>query len=339
MNNFEELLMIIESDFEPYTYWPEKDCLVSIQESENTSIPEGTIIRGYFPYREPMLEEHGPSTTVHWGVILHTSDYGTIAVKGTSIKSDKFRRNIEKLKKIPFNYIIPDYKLKGFSKETVIKGGEPYKLEWVEDWVIKGKVTPDDVKEIRTRFNLFISNRFKILECLIAWLKFENFQDTVPVDGKNNNNNRLQTPTQMEQSKHANCVDISTLAHHVCTILRIEHRIVNAKFSDNFSKHSSGHFFVMYKRNKFWRAFRFMAGNNSLAIGNIALYQEKDERIAALKETGFLKPHFIEKYGPDCKERITILTDAQVTMWDAAVIKGWTQAKMLETIGINEKKQ
>ena len=60
-----------------------------------------------------------------------------------------------------------------------------------------------------------IGNRFQTPDDFMDWLKSENVQDTIPIDKKNNNNNPLQSISDIKYSKHANCVDIALAVHNI----------------------------------------------------------------------------------------------------------------------------
>lgn len=331
MNEF--LKLILEEDLlEQYFDLDSSDI---VTESSGVSYSDGTVIYGYFPYNHPGIQEHDKSKTdYHYGVVINHQDYGELVVMCTSVKEGTDKRSLEYLKSKKLNYVIPNETSKGFKRPTVVKGLRVLKVSDVQDRRVKGYVDANDIKEIRSRLNMFFDLRLKMIEALQNYMKLEPFKLTKQdVDGSTINN-KFQTPKEMMESHLANSLDVCTIVRHVCKTIGLKHHIVHIRFLDNSKWTLYDHFYVVYFSKKTdikdasWRPFRFFyigkqtVGSIEPGSFNLDDVLKKEEKFVI----SYLKP-----YHPGTVSGKTILLDDEdLKKWDHLVAMKAPQKKMMD---------
>lgn len=310
---------IMESSIDDYSTLENPDEYVS--EAALQLYPEGTVIYGYYPYKSTIIKEHSPYpiTSNHYGVVIFDSYYGTIVVKCTS--------KVNKYKHKPLTYVIPEWKNKGFTKPTCVIGISLYQLSQIEDIRPVGKVDSIDIKKIHAIVSKYLGRRFEIFEYLMNWLKWRNVRSTIPDDGVSNNNNRLQTVKDINRTNTANCVDISTMVHHVAGVMKVEHYIVWVRFVNATRTGAYGHLFVIYRyKNGLWKIFRYSGG-----VGDIITCGPTIESALSI-EVDELLPHFTEEFGCRPSVEYILIGKEQFHIWDKLVREREIQQTLLNVI-------
>lgn len=194
-----------------------------------------------------------------------------------------------------------------------------------------GRLTQYDYELARKCIKIFEENRFSTPWSFLNWLIINKVMDTIPVDGKNNNYNKLQSLEDVDKSKTANCVDIATCVHSISTSLICDHSITQTMFyNKNNMYYSSGHVYTIinlppYKYVLFYIGDR----ENHMVVGDMHKYFNKEFDVVADEEAQFLRPHFTKIFGSNCSYRNSSILQKDLEFWDKCVKAKEQQVKAL----------
>jgi hypothetical protein len=329
-------------DFEAYDlyhrplsdpYWddPELDKMPIpvIEAVIKSKLKSGDVIFGWIPYNDGT--DNGKR---RWVVILKVNNELRV-IRVSHIEYDEndpksLEKEKERLRKVPTNYIIEDWKGHGFTKPVYMVGSDQYRINErkVQLWTYRGHLSDDDLEGANQCIERYIQTRFDTPWSYIGWLRSEKVDETTHPSG-NNNNCKLQSLQDVEKSKKINCVDIASTVHTICAKIKLAHRIIWTRYFDS-EGNSQGHLYTIFKGGSNWYAFRYVPGEHG---GEVLKYSNSTEDDVVKGETLYLKQHFDKVFPEAVKKVVTItLTDDDIRLWDRYVRTKKTQRELLDAI-------
>lgn len=113
----------------------------------------------------------------------------------------------------------------------------------------RGVMLESDIIQVERKFIQMNEECYDTPWNFLNLLKREGVKDTIPKDGVNNNNNLIQSIEDIEDSKQANCVDVTLANHGICMNEGYKDKIVWVKW--HLSETSTpGHLFSMFTRDQ-----------------------------------------------------------------------------------------
>ena len=290
------------------------------------TLNEMQVVYCNFPYL--YTEDDGNSGKFRYGLIV--KDEGELKIVMCSAVNSKNKER--KQAKYQTNYLIKYYKKYGFDKETMVVCNVILPLSYVKNITHRGFMDKYEYNIVMRIINSCKKSSFSDPFTFLSWLVSHHVTETIPVDGKNNNSNKLQSIMDVRESNAVNCVDIVSCVRILCNKKGIKHLIVKTDFKDPDIYKYSGHVYVIFDYKNVKRVFMYIPRENTTPYAKIIDYPGKNIDQIIDDQVKFLKPHFDEVFGCSTIPHNRILDEDDVIVWDEALSKKTTQKEMLDSL-------
>lgn len=286
---------------------------------------DGEIWLAFYPFFDPQRR-------------IKKRPVAIIKINGTlkAMYVSRFEEEKESKRKraeLPWNEILRnwDSSYERLNNRSIICGDSMRNIEDVKLIHPIGRLTQYDYELAMKCIKIFEKHRFSTPWSFLNWLIINKVMDTIPINGKNNNYNQLQSLEEVDKSKMANCVDISTCVHSISTSLSIDHSIAQTIFYNKNNRHiSSGHVYTIFSYPPYKYVLFYIGDReNNIIIGDMHKYVNKEFNVVAEEEALFLRPHFIEMFGSGCSYRNLIIPKKDLEFWDNCVKSKEQQIKAI----------
>jgi hypothetical protein len=233
-----------------------------------------------------------------------------------------------KEKKLHFKY---NKKIKspleqGFDKDVFMVGSTVLPISYISLIEYMGTVNDDTYKDALDCMALANKMAFNDPFTLLNWLKSYCIGDTKHRSG-NNNENKVQSPDDVRESKRLNCVDCANLVHYACSKKHFNHVIIWTKCILPHATH--GHLYTIYKTNTGWHSFDWCSEPPS---GQITDYpKHMDFNTVYMKVTNMVARTIDSIYGKS-EHRHILISGNMLKEWDRLVLSGVKQKALLARI-------
>lgn len=229
-------------------------------------------------------------------------------------------------------YVLKDWEADGLEEPSTLVGYNIIPMHQMNFYKRHGHLTDDDYEKCVECIRTARKMKFETPYGFMAWLKSENVRDTTPIDGKNNNNNPLQTIFDIGVSKEANCVDIAMAMRAMCLRKHMKHWIVQSMFIKD-EHQSGGHVYCVFEQSRMKFVFRYIPGEYKAS--QIKNYGGASLEQVITGEVKFLREYWDKVvFKTHTKNVNRVFTEDELKIMDDCVARKTTQRNMLDMLNV-----
>jgi len=263
-------------------------------------------------------------------IIKDNDELKALVISSYEGKEEKVGRNKNT------NIIIKNWKSMGLKKPSFAACNLVIPLNYISRFKFKIGIADDkfysEIMKSYKNINFkYRKNIFALMDHLVNIGVYE----SIPVSGKNNNYNKMQTLSDIESSKQANCVDIASIAHVCCKVSNTKHWIIQTMFYNEDGSKSSGHVYVIFKTGNTLRSFNYFPNikpGEPPVLAKIIDHKTNDISIAIKDIENMIRPHHEERLGFNAKVKSIILDDIDIRLWEKCLADRTSQKFLLEIL-------